>query len=153
MTGRQPIYDALVAVLTAALTTGPNPPCRHVGTDWKSINQESPATLPRVYVTARREPLKPESVNPPEEKIDINLVIYVTKGGLNNNDVMPILNPILDAIDTVVGRQAKDPTTQRDITLGGLVKWCRRSADTEIFMDVLSEPSIAVIPVQILVNQ
>ena len=153
MNNRQAIFDALKTSLQAVLTKGATPICKHCDTDADSINEESMATLPAVYIVPIEEPIMPDSDNPPREEIDVQLWVYVQKGGRNRKDGFPQLAPILDAIDQVVGRQAKDPVTQHDNSLGGLVRWARRTTPTKYYLDLTGTPLAAIVGVKILVNQ
>ncbi len=155
MQNRQAVFTNLLSALSAVLTpTGifPPDPAVKVTMDYRSIETDENASMPAVYVVVLDEPPVQDSDDPPIEKINFHIEVHMDKDNLIDKDATSAIFPILDAIDKVVGREAKDKVTQRDQTLGGLVRWCRRSGPTKYFLDVMATKCAVVVPCQILNN-
>ena len=152
MQNRGTIFAELVSQLQSVLLS-PTGPCMEVSANFRPITEESPATLPAVYLVALDEPVENSSDDPVVERIKCQLEVYMDKGNLIDKDSVPVITPVLNLIDMVLGQEGKNPVTGRDNNLGGLVRLCRRASPTKYILDSTGIAVGAIVPVEILVNQ
>jgi hypothetical protein len=84
------------------------------------------------------------------DRVMIRPKIYIyasTAGGLEPG---PIINPILDAVQTLFSPDRADPMQQKQ-TLGGLVEHARIDGEIVTFEGTLGDQEVAFIPLELLV--
>ena len=144
MQSREAIYGALFALLAA--TAGIKTSSRKLK-HWESVSSPD---QPALFLVQRRESSRIATKLPTIWTFHADIVLYGTNGG-QDTDIVPmsILNPIVDAIVTVL----VPSVVPNEQTLGGLVERCRIDGDILTDEGVLGDQAIVVIPVTILVPQ
>lgn len=139
---REPIYEALFAKLTAIpglVTTSRR--LQH----WSDVPA---AAQPALFQTQKRELQTARKGFPAKVTLQCEVYLYVNTG--NDLTVTPAttLNPLMDAIDAAL---APDPVTMFQ-TLGGTVSHCWIEGEIITDEGMLGPQGVAIIPVNILVN-
>jgi len=139
---REPIYAGLFAILLEATGLNPNQCSRR----WKHFMDVPPEQQPCLFQTQEREMAEQRKGLPPKWSIDVSLHIYVW-APTPTTIPSQLLNPIVDAIDTVL---APTPGPQNVNTLGGLVAHCWISAPIQYYEGALGQQAVAVVPISIV---
>jgi hypothetical protein len=101
---------------------------------------------PALYMAQNGEVKNIVRGQPTRTVLEVELYIYVyTEGG----EVGPILNPLLDAVETCLEPKNDGDHAQ---TLGGLVHHCWLEGQVQIFEGNLGTEAVAIVPVKILVT-
>lgn len=139
---REPIYAALFAKLSAIpglVTTDRR--LQH----WTDVQ---PAAQPALFQTQRRELQTPRKGMPAKVTLQCEIYLYVNTGNDLSATPATTLNPLMDAIEAAL---APDPITMFQ-TLGGTVSHCWIEGEIITDEGVLGPQGVAIIPVNILVN-
>jgi hypothetical protein len=110
---------------------------------WQDVPMED---QPALYMEHAGEVTQIVRGQPARVVLEVNLWIYCRSEG---DPVGPVLNPLLDALDT-----ALKPQNDGDhvLTLGGVVHHVWIEGQTQIFEGDLGEEAVAIVPVKMLVT-
>ena len=110
---------------------------------WNDVAAED---QPSAFLQITGEVYQPAHGLPSRIVLEGSIWVYVRTDG---DPAGPILNPLLDAIDS-----AFQPANDGDhtFTLGGIVHHCWIEGNTQIFEGDLGSEAVAVIPVKMLVT-
>lgn len=138
--GREVAYTALFNKLKTipGITT-----CTRKLKHWQDV---PPEEQPALYMAHDGEVRSPVRGLPDRIVLEGFLYLYVNSQG---EEVGPIINPLLDAID---GAFAPANDGDHAQTLGGIVHHCWIEGQTQIFEGNLGTEAVAVIPFKILVT-
>lgn len=137
---REAVYAALLAqVATAQGVKTVTRRLKH----WQDVPAEE---QPAVYIEHTGEVRQQTRGQPARVVLECNLWVYVATA---EQEVGPVLNPVLDAIDVVLDPVEAEGNVN---TLGGVVHHCWIEGQTQIFEGDLGAEAVATIPVKILVT-
>lgn len=136
---REPIYSALFAklqglpgVVTASRRL------RH----WSDV---SPAEQPAVFMAQKNELAQITTGQATRWTLAVDVYLYVKTGG-SHEAPGPLLNPLLDAIESAL---AVDNPIKNTCTLGGLVQHCRIEGAIETDEGTLGDQAVCIVPIVI----
>lgn len=134
---------AYTALLTRMQTIASLKTCTRKLTHWNDVPAED---QPALYIAIGSESRQVRRGLPPLITLEVQLWVYVSTNG---EEVGPLLNPVLDAID--LSLQPKQ-TADNVQTLDGVVHHCWIEGVTQIFEGNLGTEAVAIIPVRILIS-
>ena len=113
---------------------------------WTNV---SPPDMPALFILQQKETAQTMTGMPTKWTFTPEIYIYVCTG--NDETVTPysILNPIVDAVCDLFDTQKLQEGKQ---TLGGLVHSCKILGGIETDGGILGTTAIAIIPIEIIVN-
>lgn len=135
---REPVYAALFALLSgAAPFVTASRRLRH----WSDVG---PAEQPALFIVQKSETAERKSGLPAKWRASVDVYIYAHAP---DDETAPatLLNPLLDAIETVLAPQGAVQT------LGGLAAHAWIAGKIETDEGVLGGQAVAILPVEILV--
>ena len=148
---RETIYAAMFAKFAGITFTSGNNSAFNLTSrklkHWDDVTLEQYPCLFQIQTKERN--VQPRGM-PQKWTLDILLYVYVNTGAQNDPSITPssLLNPILDAIDGVLGF---DDGKAGALSLGGLVSNVSITGDIETSEGNLGDLEIAVIPISIVV--
>jgi hypothetical protein len=141
MITREPIYLALYTLLqtiSGFITISRR--LKH----WADVGQ---AEQPAIFIIQKNEvPIQARGI-PTAWKLNLELYVYVNSGDDPAESPAKILNPLIDAIETLFPASDEDAPIQ---TLGGLVSHAWISGTIETSEGVLGQQEVAIIPIEVL---
>ena len=142
---REAIHAALFELLDGAY--GFNSSARRIK-HWDDVNSSD---FPALFLVHKYDTVEYLSKGaPPKYKMLFDVVIYVNTDGDHSTPSVSLMNPIIDAMDSVFG-SAPYPLGN-DQTLGGLVCYCRMGGgNMQTDEGALGDIGVAIIPVEVLV--
>lgn len=151
---RTAIKNALLVKVTSATFSSPI----NGQTTWvssarrlKMFNQIDPSAQPAVFMVQHREQYRSEGVGRLTRRyLDMGLWCYAPTSdeSIIGDDLLDIMESALEAA------LAPDDPTRNELTLGGLVYWCRIRRDDNMFIrdpGDIDGQALLVLPVQILI--
>jgi len=158
---REPIMQALFALLSALTWT--DGVSGTAGYTWvtksrriKLFNDVDTAQMPSLFLAQCRETHEPMPGMGSKITIQVEVHVYVcSPEGVDSsgNEYSPgqILNPILDAINSIVPTAGKTDPGSGKQTLGGLVQHVVIKGDIQTAEGTLGNKELSLIPIEILV--
>jgi hypothetical protein len=137
---REPIYEALFALLAAAagfVTASRR--LRH----WSDVG---PAEQPALFLAQKSESAERKPGQPPKWRALVDVYLYA-RAPDEVTPPMSVMNPLLDAIEAAL---APDPVGNLQ-SLGGLVEHCYLAGRIATDEGVLGGQAVAILPLEILV--
>ena len=134
---REPIYAALFALLSA--TAGLKTYSRRL----KMWNDVTAPDQPALFQVQKKESPKAVTNMPTIWTLHLDVYVYAFTGD-KTTAPSQIINPILDAITAALKPNGEN------LTLGGLVQWCRISGEVTTDEGILGDQSVLIIPIEIL---
>jgi hypothetical protein len=139
---REPIYEALFALLAAAA------PFATAGRRLRHWSDVAASEQPALFQVQRKETAKPQEGSPTVWRADVDIYVYCQAP---DDETAPatVLNPLLDALEAALAPQGADALAGAQ-TLGGLVKHCWIGGTIETDEGALGGQAVAIVPVEIL---
>ena len=113
---------------------------------WSDI---SPADMPSLFLLQQKEVSETIRGLPIKWSFYPEIYIYVSVGNETNLNPYTLLNPILDKVCDLFDNTKLQEGNQ---TLGGLVHSCKINGGIETDGGILGTTAIAIIPIEIIVN-
>jgi len=138
---REPIYAALFAKLAAAA------PFVTTSRRLKHWTDTPGSEQPALFMAQKRESVQPNTQGPglpPKYLLEVDVYVYAK--ARSNTAPGPLINPLLDAIDTAL---AGVPASNGKQTLGGLCEHAWVEGEIETDEGTLGDQAVAVVPVRI----
>lgn len=152
---REEVYAALKAQLDTLKAAVPVPSGKIVDVSrvwrpWEDL-AGTDVQQPIIYIVQTKNKYSQDKGSPQLRTLSCDLVLYAKRGSELTDIATGVgqLSAILDAIDVAL---KPDPTTGTN-TLGGLVSHCWVTGEATIYEGTLGDQMIAVLPVEILLNQ
>jgi hypothetical protein len=143
---REPLYAAIFAFF-AGLTSGGAPLFKTATRDPKHWDECPREDQPALLLRPVSEAAEHRHRVPTKWTLEIELLLYVAKDDAST-PANPIMNPLLDAIETALTPDARDGVC----TLGGLVTYAAYSGPTQLHLGALGDEAVAIVPIRVLVT-
>ena len=142
MTPRESVYQALFTLIQSSASFVTASRRLQLWTDVPAIQQ------PAIFIAQKDEERMAVTNQPFILRLNADIYIYTNSGGQSGVNPSTQMNNILDAVDVALLQSGG----HENQTLGGIVSYCRISGKTQTDEGVLGDQSVAIIPIEILVN-